>query len=98
MSDLACAFNVPQLRARSECALSSWSLQTEDCLFLDVYIPLSDAPPRGNLPVIVWLHGGAYVLGSKQSYDPSRVPFYTGDGLIDAARQKSNSSIVFVTG
>lgn len=98
MADLACAFALPQVRAHADCALDSWSLQTEDCLLLDLYIPLTDAPPKGDLPVIVWLHGGAYVLGSKQSYDSSKVPFYVGDGLIDTARQKANRSLVFVTG
>jgi len=34
---------------------------SEDCLFLDLYVPrkaLKD--PSMKLPVIVWLHGGAY--------------------------------------
>src|SRR5690606_34078941 len=34
----------------------------EDCLRLDVWAP-ADAGP-GSLPVVVWLHGGAFVHGS----------------------------------
>ncbi|MFE9467873.1 carboxylesterase family protein [Streptomyces virginiae] len=32
---------------------------SEDCLYLDVYRPRS-ARPGARLPVILWMHGGAY--------------------------------------
>lgn len=38
----------------------------EDCLFLNVYTPAADARRR---PVLVWIHGGAYVQGSGDLYD-----------------------------
>ncbi|MFM8483543.1 MAG: carboxylesterase/lipase family protein [Actinomycetota bacterium] len=49
------------------------SQMSEDCLFLDVYAP-DDAEP-GSLPVLVWIHGGAYLngSGSLQWYDGSRL-------------------------
>lgn len=49
------------------------SQMSEDCLFLDVYAP-DDAEP-GSLPVLVWIHGGAYVngSGSLQWYDGSQL-------------------------
>jgi para-nitrobenzyl esterase len=34
----------------------------EDCLFLNVWTPRVD--PAAHLPVMVWIHGGAYVFGS----------------------------------
>lgn len=34
-------------------------LQSEDCLFLNVWTP----EPRGRRPVMVWLHGGAWRAG-----------------------------------
>jgi para-nitrobenzyl esterase len=35
--------------------------QNEDCLYLNVYTPAADA---GRRPVLVWIHGGAFVIGS----------------------------------
>ncbi len=43
---------------------------TEDCLFLNVYAP------RGfdiALPVMVWIHGGALVVGESNEYDASKL-------------------------
>ncbi|HZP38366.1 MAG TPA: carboxylesterase/lipase family protein [Methylomirabilota bacterium] len=34
---------------------------SEDCLYLNVWTPAAD---RGRRPVMVWIHGGAFVLGS----------------------------------
>ncbi|MCG8588831.1 MAG: carboxylesterase/lipase family protein [Proteobacteria bacterium] len=36
----------------------------EDCLFLNVFTPAADGRRR---PVMVWIHGGAYVMGSGSS-------------------------------
>ena len=44
--------------------------QSEDCLFLNVYIP-SAAKLASKLPVLFWIHGGALVSGSGAQYDPS---------------------------
>jgi para-nitrobenzyl esterase len=44
---------------------------SEDCLFLNVYVPEgSSEAPR---PVIVWIPGGGMVLGSARQYDASRL-------------------------
>lgn len=45
--------------------------QSEDCLFLNVWVPL-DA--EGALPVLVWIHGGALTRGSSTSDVRSGVP------------------------
>lgn len=50
----------------------------EDCLFLNVWTPpgaAEHADDAVGLPVMVWLHGGAYVLGSGAQ------PFYEGSNL-----------------
>ncbi len=44
--------------------------ESEDCLFLNVFTPADQAGP---MPVMVWLHGGAYQSGSGNEYDPSRI-------------------------
>ena len=42
---------------------------SEDCLYLNVYRP-KHAHGR-ELPVIVWIHGGALWLGESEDYDPT---------------------------
>jgi para-nitrobenzyl esterase len=47
---------------------------SEDCLFINVWRPAS-AAPNVKLPVMVWIHGGAFVFGSGSQPDFSGVPF-----------------------
>jgi para-nitrobenzyl esterase len=61
---------------RSASSFGSYCPQTpgflggnEDCLYLNVYAPAGAT--KKNLPVMVWIHGGAYVLGTGQTYDPA---------------------------
>ena len=44
-------------------------MQTEDCHFLSIYTPSR----KGARPVLVWIHGGAYLAGSGEeaAYDGS---------------------------
>lgn len=57
-------------------------IQDEDCLFLNVFTPGIDA---GKRPVMVWIHGGAFNLGSGAS------PMY------EASRLTGNGDVVIVT-
>ena len=47
---------------------------SEDCLFLNIWKP-ANAAKGANLPVMVWIHGGAFVFGSGSGPDNSGVNF-----------------------
>ena len=42
---------------------------SEDCLFLNVYTPATPGPH----PVLVWIHGGAFIYGRADGYVPERL-------------------------
>lgn len=55
----------PQTSATTGLAAGS-----EDCLYLNVYAPVDGT----DLPVMVWMHGGAFILGNGGGeYDPTRL-------------------------
>jgi para-nitrobenzyl esterase len=43
---------------------------SEDCLYLNVYMPDVE-PPAHGFPVMVWIHGGSLVIGAGSEYDPT---------------------------
>ena len=66
----------PQLPAkwtgvRAANTFSATCAQAEDCLYLNVYEP-ADAKRGAKLPVMVWIHGGAFLFGSGSAYDGSQ--------------------------
>jgi carboxylesterase type B len=66
--------------------------ETEDCLFLDVFVPknaLSNADKEGSgVPVLVWIYGGGYTIGSKAN-DPSGL-------LAVASGNSSDEEVIYV--
>jgi para-nitrobenzyl esterase len=62
----------------ADCAQAGWPREagkiressSEDCLFLNVWRPAA-AKPGAKLPVMVWIHGGAFVFGSGSSPETS---------------------------
>ncbi|MDF0541435.1 carboxylesterase family protein [Sphingobium sp. H39-3-25] len=53
---------------------ASTSVQSEDCLFVNVWRPAGTAP-GAKLPVMVWIHGGAWLVGAGS------LPVYDGSEL-----------------
>ena len=50
---------------------------SENCLYLNVFTPARQR--ASGLPVMVWIHGGAFVAGESDDYNPSRL---VADGVI----------------
>ncbi|XP_037573068.1 acetylcholinesterase-1-like isoform X1 [Dermacentor silvarum] len=58
------------------------SRHSEDCLYLNLWTPQTDSPSR---PVMVWLHGGAFIMGSaSHSYNNGSVIAALGDVVVVA--------------
>ena len=72
----------------SDCAQAGWGAapgtiakgSAEDCLFLNVWLPAGTSP-KAKMPVMVWIHGGAFVFGSGAMPDFSGSSF-TSNGVI----------------
>lgn len=43
---------------------------SEDCLYLNVYTP---NPAAARLPVMVWIHGGTFIVGTGATYNGSKL-------------------------
>ena len=71
----------------ADCPQASWPRgagmaqnSSEDCLFLNIWTPAT-ATKKSKLPVMVWIHGGAFVFGSGAQGNYSGAPF-TKQGVI----------------
>jgi para-nitrobenzyl esterase len=66
----------------ANCAQAGWPRSSgaiargssEDCLYLNLWLP-AGTEPGTKLPVMVWIHGGAFVFGSGSSPEFSGVQF-----------------------
>ncbi|RSL47016.1 hypothetical protein CEP51_015837 [Fusarium floridanum] len=60
---------------------------SEDCLFLDLYVPKSviDNPSGTPAPVVVWIHGGAFAFGSKNRLGPMN----SGQSILRESKYKT---------
>ncbi|MBW2274380.1 MAG: carboxylesterase/lipase family protein [Deltaproteobacteria bacterium] len=62
------------------------STQSQDCLYLNVWTPKAPDPSHAKRrPVMVWIHGGAFILGSGSS------------GIYSGARLAQRGDVVVVT-
>ncbi|TFK35577.1 Alpha/Beta hydrolase protein [Crucibulum laeve] len=72
------------VETRSNLGTRATAAPSEDCLFLNVFIPNTLNKDR-NLPVVVWIHSGGYSVGSSDMYN--------GNDLI----RESGAAVVVVT-
>lgn len=65
----------------------SMTFGDEDCLYLNVWTPRMDAQQArdADLPVMVWIHGGANTLGGSAAADPHR--FAEEEGVVVVSLQ-----------
>jgi para-nitrobenzyl esterase len=54
----------------------------EDCLNLNVTVPVEPKGPPGALPVMVWIHGGGYSTGSSRDYAGQGDSFITSGRVV----------------
>ncbi len=67
------SYCAPQERRYTLLGVGKYQPMGEDCLTLNVVAP--ESPPEGPLPVMFFIHGGGYVMGS------SATPLYDGAAL-----------------
>ena len=74
--------------------------QSEDCLFLDLYVPGKAVrePNTYSLPIVVWVYGGAAVFGSKEMYPGTGIVADSNNGLIYAAGNYRVGTFGFLAG
>lgn len=63
---------------------------SEDCLYLNVFVPASPPPPGGR-PIMFWIYGGAFQFGSARldMYDGSALAV-NGDVVVVTANYRMN--------
>jgi carboxylesterase type B len=72
---------------------------SEDCLFLNVWTTKLTPEGGGDLPVMVFIHGGAFLEGSggdNSGDEPGHLNLYEGVPFVETSRE-GGESIVFVT-
>lgn len=65
---------------------------SEDCLFLDVLLPrrIWDTRHKIRAPVLVWIHGGGFALGSKDFSG-------RGYGLVTRSQRFGTQGVILVS-
>ncbi|KAK9462951.1 Alpha/Beta hydrolase protein [Lipomyces oligophaga] len=74
--------------------------QSEDCLFLDVYVPVSVfTNSTKKLPILNWIHGGGYLFGSKDViYNPHGLMMVAEGNMIYVALNYRLGAFGFLAG
>merc|ERR1719183_1991325 len=64
---------------------SSRHIGDEDCLYLNVHRPakVQETASCGQLPVIVWIHGGAFIFGDAQNLVGGKLKLYDPTNIVE---------------
>ncbi|WP_370410343.1 carboxylesterase/lipase family protein [Streptomyces fradiae] len=71
----------PACRQFSPFGLADPTAVSEDCLYLDLYRP-PQARPGARLPVLLWIHGGAYTQGTGTQFGGQTLARLTGSVVV----------------
>ncbi|KAK3583367.1 hypothetical protein CHS0354_038986 [Potamilus streckersoni] len=74
ISQIFTNLNLPQLRRIMEYT----KYQTEECLRLNLFVPVRDWNDTRLMPVMVFIHGESYDVGTGNAYDGSVLASYGG--------------------
>ena len=64
------AHNIDKICPQPNLRPSKLPLMSEECLLMNVFVP-ANATSSSALPVMLWFHGGAFILGDTLGYDGS---------------------------
>ncbi|KAF9048790.1 alpha beta-hydrolase [Panaeolus papilionaceus] len=70
---------------------------TEDCLFLNVFVP-GNLGDKKNLPVVFWIHGGGYILGSAAGFNGNDLIREAGGNVVAVVIQYRLGAYGFLAG
>ncbi|KAG7095877.1 hypothetical protein E1B28_006567 [Marasmius oreades] len=70
---------------------------SEDCLFINVQYP-GTTIPKEKLPVLVYIHGGGYILGGANLYDGSYLVEQSNQGAVIVVMQYRLGLFGFLAG
>ncbi|KAK1334022.1 hypothetical protein QTO34_005021 [Cnephaeus nilssonii] len=64
---------------------------SEDCLYLNIWVPQGQKEVSQNLPVMIWIYGGDFLFGSGQGFN------YIIDYLYDGEEIATRGNVIVVT-
>ena len=85
---------IQQLDPQADLYLTNLN-QSEDCLHLNMYVP-GGASTSNRKSVMIWVHGGGYVVGQGMAYDRSYLSV-TGDVIVVTINYRLNIFEFFTT-
>jgi hypothetical protein len=86
LPDISCISSAPWFFPFPGFNGTTWG--SEDCLFLDVYVP-EGVRPGDDVPVLHNFHGSAYAFGNKET-------FFNPMGLFDLAHKQNGGKFIAV--